>query len=204
LQRLLTANGVLFVGPSEAGLLLNHDFVSAKVPLAFALRKVDAAGCATARASVLPNKQPLAGPPIARPLAGPHAAQSPAMPIEVRQSPDARLESAANLASGIEQASLLADQGQFVEAAKHCDEHLRAHGPSTEAFHLMGLIRAAAGNLPESAEYYRKTLYLDPNHTQSLVHLALLLEKQGDTAGAKVLSDRLRRLDRKKGNQHGA
>ena len=58
---------------------------------------------------------------------------------------------------------------------------------------------AAAGCLAESAEYYRKTLYLDPNHTQSLVHLALLLEKQGDKAGAKVMGDRLRRLDSRKG-----
>src|ERR1700681_2620323 len=39
LQRLLTANGTLFVAPSETGLLLSHDFVSAKIPLAFAFRK---------------------------------------------------------------------------------------------------------------------------------------------------------------------
>ncbi len=39
LERLLTPTGVLFVAPSEAGLLLSHGFVSTKVPLAFAFRK---------------------------------------------------------------------------------------------------------------------------------------------------------------------
>jgi hypothetical protein len=47
LERLLT-KGFLFVGPSETGLLLSHDFVSAKVSLAFAFRW---AWCATLWAS---------------------------------------------------------------------------------------------------------------------------------------------------------
>src|SRR6185503_19100322 len=42
LQRLLTSNGTLFVAPSETGLLLSHDFVSAKIPLAFAFRQAAA------------------------------------------------------------------------------------------------------------------------------------------------------------------
>lgn len=201
LQRLLTASGVLFVGPSEAGLLLSHDFVSAKVPRAFAFRKVDAVERTAARVPALPIEEPAAAhrrlaPPRVAPSA---SAPDSAIPIVARQSPDAPLASATGLASGFEQASLLADQGRLVEAAKCCEEHLRTHGPSPEAFHLMGLIRAAAGCLAESAEYYRKTLYLDPNHAQSLVHLALLLEKQGDKAGAKVMGDRLRRLDSRKG-----
>src|SRR6266566_4795763 len=41
LTRLLTATGVLFVGPSETGLLLSHDYVSVKVPLAFGFRKAE-------------------------------------------------------------------------------------------------------------------------------------------------------------------
>ena len=39
LTRLLSGRGVLFIGPSESGLFLRHDFVSAKIPLAFAFRK---------------------------------------------------------------------------------------------------------------------------------------------------------------------
>jgi chemotaxis protein methyltransferase WspC len=40
LERPLTADGLLFVGPSEAALMLAHSFVSARVALAFAFRKV--------------------------------------------------------------------------------------------------------------------------------------------------------------------
>src|SRR6266436_4011826 len=39
LGRLLTASGLLFVGPSETGLLLDQGFVSAGIPLAFAFRQ---------------------------------------------------------------------------------------------------------------------------------------------------------------------
>ena len=41
----------------------------------------------------------------------------------------------------------------------------------------------------EAAEAYRKALYLDPNHHEALVHLALLLAKQGDRAGARCCSN---------------
>ena len=39
LSRLLTANGVVFAGPAESGVVIEHDFRSAKMPLAFAFRK---------------------------------------------------------------------------------------------------------------------------------------------------------------------
>jgi chemotaxis protein methyltransferase WspC len=97
----------------------------------------------------------------------------------------------------MEEIRRIADRGQLAEAALHCEKHLRDGGVSPEVLHLLGLIRDATGNRPEAAEYYRKTLYLDPNHQEALVHLALLLDKQGDTAGAKVLNDRADRLDRR-------
>ena len=33
-----------------------------------------------------------------------------------------------------------------------CEEHLRAHGPSAQAFYLLGLVRDAAGNQAEAAD----------------------------------------------------
>ena len=197
LRRLLTADGVLFAGPSEAGLLLSHGFVSIKVPLAFAFRKVGAVRCPAESVSAHPIEKPL----IRRQITSPPAALD--VPLPTPRGPGALAEPAAMAGAGTDQASMLADQGRLVEAAKSCKEHLRAHGPSAQTLHLLGLISSAAGNLPDAAEYFRKTLYLDPNHTQSLVHLALLLEKQGDKAGAKVLNARVRRLDRREAKQHG-
>lgn len=191
LQRLLKATGVLFVGPSETGLMLSHDFVSAKVPLAFAFRKIDA----TARTIRLPapahpaSRSPprllpalaKASPPKRRPgLSQPLAAPRP-------DAPPVKPE------SGLAEASALADQGRLAEAAQSCEEQMRRQGPSPQGFYLLGLIRDVGGNLPEAAQHYRKALYLDPNHLASLSHLAFLLEKQGDAKGAQVLRDRVLR-----------
>jgi chemotaxis protein methyltransferase WspC len=42
--------------------------------------------------------------------------------------------------------------------------------------------------MPQQAEqYYRKVLYLEPAHHEALIHLAVLLEKKGDAAGAQRL-----------------
>jgi chemotaxis protein methyltransferase WspC len=197
LRRILTADGVLFAGPSEAGLLLSHGFVAIKVPLAFALRKVGPVRRPAESVCAHPIKEPLTRRQITSPPAGLDAL------LPNPPGPGAPAEPAALAGAGTGQASMLADQGRLSEAAKSCKEHLRAHGPSAQTLHLLGLISSAAGNLPEAAEYFRKTLYLDPNHTPSLVHLALLLEKQGDKAGAKVLNARVRRLDRREAKRHG-
>ena len=86
---------------------------------------------------------------------------------------------------GLDEAVRLADQGRFAEAAACCEEHLRRHGPSAEAFYLLGLVRDAGGNPTDAANYYRKALYLDPNHHEALVHLAFLLEQQGNSAARR-------------------
>ena len=66
----------------------------------------------------------------------------------------------------------------------------------------MGLVREATGNHQEAQAYYRKALYLDPNHYETQIQLALLMEKQGDTAGALVLQNRARRLELKRKALH--
>lgn len=185
LQRLLTSEGVLFVGPSETGLLLRHRFVAAKMPLAFAFRKTAA------------SARPLQEPAVRSKIAPPAAALKSSPPIRakpVAALPARKPKPAAEHEPGIDEAARLADQGHLAEAAQSCEEFMRGHAPSAQAFHLMGLIRAAGGKLPEAAQYYRKALYLDQNHQETLVHLAFLLDKQGDAAGAQVLRNRMLRI----------
>jgi chemotaxis protein methyltransferase WspC len=94
----------------------------------------------------------------------------------------------------------LADQGHFVEAATCCEAHLRRHGPSATAFYLLGLVRDATGSQSEAGDFYRKALYLDPDHCDAQIHLAFLMERQGDRAGAQVLRSRAQRLEHKSKN----
>ena len=94
----------------------------------------------------------------------------------------------------MDHARRLADQGHLVEAAALCEAHLRERGPTAEAFNLLGLVRDASGKADDAAAQYRKALYLEPNHHEALIHLALLLQKQGDVAGAQRLQRRASRL----------
>jgi chemotaxis protein methyltransferase WspC len=96
-------------------------------------------------------------------------------------------------ACDLERARRLADQGRLAEAAQHCEDHIRTEAPSAAAFYLLGVIREATEACASAAEAYRKALYLDPNHYEALVHLALFHERQGDAAGARTFNERARR-----------
>jgi len=121
-------------------------------------------------------------------------------PVEAKPAPRApecsaaALSDAANLA--LSEAVRLADLGRFDEAAACCDDYFLQHGPSAGLFHLKGLLSESVGDVQGAASFYRKALYLDPAHHDTLIHLALLVEQQGDVPGAKVLKDRARRHDK--------
>ncbi|MCF5827386.1 chemotaxis protein CheR, partial [Pseudomonas syringae] len=48
--------------------------------------------------------------------------------------------------------------------------------------------------------FYRKALYLQPQHRESLAQLAALLAAQGDSTGARRLQERAARGTNKQGN----
>ena len=171
LGALLKPEGLLFVGSSEGGLALNHAFVSAKLPMSFAFRRpharADRSRTATKRRAARAT------------AAAPAPAAAEARPVA---------------AVTLEEIRAVADQGRFDEAAALCEEHVRAMGPSADAFCLLGVVRDAAGEVDAAAASYRKALYLEPAHADAVMHLALLVERQGREAEAKVLWSRARRL----------
>lgn len=184
LASLLTRDGVLFVGPSEASLLLDLGFESARIPLAFAFRKPSA----TARSG------PAAAPASARQSVPPHRPRRPARSA-FSAAPEPRRAPPDPATTAVEEIRRLADLGRLDEAARSCEAYLRERGPSAEPLYLLGLIRDAGGARTQAAACYRKALYLDPSHREALAHLAALLESEGDGRGARVLGERLRRLN---------
>ena len=187
LRRLLKDTGALFVGPAETVSLLNRDFVSVKVPLAFAFRRAPPAAEPRSRATFPPIPVRPAAAKRMRTLTRSASRPPERAPVETRSPP----RPAKN---GIDDAFALADQGHLVEAAALCEEQMREHGPSAQAFYLMGLICSADGRLYAADRCYRKALYLDHNHVDAMMHLAVLLEEQGDKSGAKLLRDRAQKL----------
>ncbi len=198
LRRLLTPKGVIFVGPSETGLLLSHDFVSAKVPLAFAFYKpsvtavppVEPALPVRAVKREMPKPAPLPKPPV-KPVPVPPAKLKAQNPLPAPVAPPAAVE------PDLQVAARLADEGRLSEAAQICELYLRQRGDSARAYFILGLVRDAAGETDQAVGFYRKSLYLEPNDYETLVHLSLLARKTGDEANAQVLENRARRAKEK-------
>ena len=184
LSRLLKPGGLIFVGSSEAGILLSQSFVNAGGPMAFGFHQPALKSSVRAGAPVLRRRAPSATPsaPIRRPAAVAAAPTTPAIAAD-----------ADVLREGLDQGMHLANLGRFVEAAASCEAHIRQHGPSSDAFHLLGLVRDACGNAADAAMYYRKALYLNPRHEEALMHLALLLDTQQQGPEAQRLRSRARR-----------
>jgi chemotaxis protein methyltransferase WspC len=177
LGRLLTPTGVLFVSPVEQSLTVEHGFTKAKIPMAFACRKgpyrVRRQGPARlSKLSVHASEPRLMGETKA-----PHQIGNPSSGHH----------------NDLETARRLADAGRLKEAAEMCEAHLRESGVSAQAYYLLGLVREAGGELG-AVECYRKALYLEPNHCESLLQMALLLQKNGDAARAHAFKSRAQRI----------
>jgi len=198
LEQLLAPCGLCFVGAAELPLVLSDGFVSANIPMAFACRKAAAvarnvtrdvcrvSGENPSRHSSLATRHPPSSVPA-------QALRSPPPSANIAPSkPSERGDERANEAL-LETAQRLADEGKLAEAAKICQAHLDATGPSAEAYYLLGLVQDAGSDAARAEDFYKKALYLQPNHYEALLHLALLKEKDGDAVAARVLRQRARR-----------
>jgi chemotaxis protein methyltransferase WspC len=177
LRSLLTPSGVLFVSPVEHPLTVQHGFTKAKIPLAFACRK--AGYCAR-------RQGPARLPKLSGHACGPRLIGETKAPHQLG-NPSSRHH------TDLETARRLADAGRLKEAAEICEAHLRESGVSAQAYYLLGLVREAGGE-PGAIECYRKALYLEPNHCDSLLQMALLLQENGDAARARAFKSRAQRI----------
>jgi chemotaxis protein methyltransferase WspC len=174
---------------------LNHGFVAVKISQTYAFHKPTTAtgqAAETAGASKRRRAVPRIGHP-ALPIAAPILSKCDAAP---QRSPTR------DCLPSLGEIRCIADRGNLADAARDCEKYISHGNPSADALHLLGLIHDASGDWGRAAELYRKALYLDPYYYESLVHLALLLQKNGDTAGAKLLDQRIRRLNHADTKQH--
>jgi len=184
LSSLLTPSGLLFVGSAEAFLAGCHGFRPVNRPMSFAFRKSPAKRLEPATPTAAPARKRVQSPQ--------HVQPRPSMkPMAPSPAPLGDLQTARRMA----------DLGQLREASERCEDYLRQHGPSTDAYFLMGLIKDAAGDAHTAAELYRRVVYLEPEHVEGLMHLALLVECQGDPVTAERLRKRARRIEHSRSSQ---
>jgi chemotaxis protein methyltransferase WspC len=186
----LKATGALFLGAAEVSLALSQPFVPIGIPRSFACRPGPLSD-PEARVSRTTIKSALKRTRVRR-LTEP----SPAHPAPVRSAPVEPIGRQIALPlpdsddASLDDAEHLAEHGRLAEAAEICEAHLRARGVSARAYYLLGRVRHAAGADAAASEFYRRALYLDPGHYDTLVHLASLSEKVGDAARARILQER--------------
>jgi len=191
----LAPDGLLFVGPAESALMMQHPLTPLKAPMAFAFRQ-GAPKLKEIVKQLLPQPAPIGFLPQSSQL--PLRPTLPSRPVALRPPQSmAKPASGATLAplskESLESVQLLADQGKLGEAANLCEQLMNRHGASAAAYYLMGVIHDASDRTQAASDCYRKALYLEPTHADAMAHLAALLQTQGDIAGAKLLQQRARR-----------
>ena len=192
LERLLAPEGLCFVGAAEMPLALHNGFVSANLPMVFACRKAAAASDAPS-----PRRSTGGNGAIAtatKPIRSRGPAQAgPARLTAPRPHSSRTAPATAPANDSLAEARKLADAGRFNEAATLCRACVEEHGPRADAYYLLGLVHDARGEADRAADCYRKVIYLDPQHYEALLQLALQKERSGDTEGGRVLRRRAQR-----------
>ncbi|WP_065615308.1 CheR family methyltransferase [Pseudomonas moraviensis] len=191
LKRLTHVDGVLFIGPAEGSLLGRLGMRSIGIAQSFAFSRHSE-----------PHPEPLPTPkPVAVPISQPPRSTPPA-PVRnrpfaaVTPLPVTKKTANPDAATLLAQIAALANEGKSAEARVACEQYLRSHEPVAQVFYWLGLLSDVAGLSLEAQGYYRKALYLEPQHPEALMHLAALLQAQGDSVGARRLQERAARSGR--------
>ena len=89
----------------------------------------------------------------------------------------------------------LADQKKLSEAESVCFEFIDQYSENAECFFILGLINETSQHNNMAEDFFRKSIYLNPKHYESLLHLSLLLKNTGDKKSAELLMKRAQRIN---------
>lgn len=182
LKRLLREDGYMFIGPAEASLLSQNGMQALALPLAFVFRR--AVEVVPPRAVAPRSVAPVTPVPV------PRVRLERPLP---RPQPTPAAVAKDDGSAALLEITQLANSGRSADARAACERHLAQHGPSAAIFYWLGLLSDVAGQDAEAQDFYRKALYLEPQHAEALAHLAALLAARGDLAGARRLQQRASR-----------
>ncbi|MGX9783952.1 CheR family methyltransferase [Janthinobacterium lividum] len=195
LSALLADDGMLLAGYAEVPSFCQNGFAPLQFRQAFALKKETTAPASPVQVAPLPATRPLRSvPPAPRraAAAAPAAATAPrTRPVSVPSPAPAAPTAQADL---LAEARLLADRGQLREAGEKCHAHLARVPEAAEAYFMLGIINELAGKMDLADDYWRRCIYLQPDHYEALCHLSLLAERNGNHTAAATLKARAARI----------
>lgn len=195
LRLLLADDGVLFAGYAEVPVFCTHGFTPMRMPGAFALQKERRIRARLGSQVATPAPPPGAAAVLrsAPASSSGHRATSPtgAAPSKPA-SQDAG--TAPDTQALLEQARSLANRGQHAAAAAACHTVLAANPACAEAYFILGIVSECNQQPDQAGDYWRRCVYLEPDHYEALCHLALLAEQKGANAQATALKQRAARV----------
>jgi len=183
LRLMLADDGLLFAGYAEVPAFCSHGFTALRSPGAFVLTKDHRADLPAILPAAAPNRAPSA----------PRAPRASERPVAAKAAPRAQTPDGDPLLL-LQQASRLADQGDYTGAAVACHAALALDANSADACYLLGLVSECAGKPGVADDYWRRCVYLQPDHYEALCHLALLTENNGDATQAESFRQRAARV----------
>lgn len=193
-ERVLRPDGMLFLGHAELGAVSSAGWTAVPGIKGFAVRRAgggagaavrgsarrSAAGSGTAGANA-PAPAPLPVPP--RPAEAPRRLAVDPAPSDPPMPPRPSV-------SAVEEARRLADLGDLAGAGRLLSAEREAGRISADLFCAAATLHSAAGRDEEVEADLTRALYLDPEHYDALVHLALVVEARGDRARGLRLRER--------------
>ena len=192
LRDLLDEDGLLFTGHSELMPFLEAGYQRVDYPQSFACRKGG-----PPRESIFGHCQ------IATEAAATiHQARKPRRIAPAYANKPLKAPQAAPPPASIGEAGQLADRGKLEAATAICERLLAEGAQDPNVYSLLGVISESGGKLEAAEDLFRKALFLDPHHYQSLLHMSLLCERHGDIGGFRLYRARAGRvLSRQEGDR---
>ncbi|MDL2355045.1 MAG: methyltransferase, partial [Pseudomonadota bacterium] len=110
----------------------------------------------------------------------------------------------ASAADLLAQARSRADVGDYPAAIAACDALLAAAPDSADAYFILGMVSECEQQPGAADNYWRRCVYLQPDHYEALCHLALLAAHNGQAAQARAWRQRAERIYRRRQAGAGA
>ncbi|MGX9714672.1 CheR family methyltransferase [Janthinobacterium lividum] len=195
LSALLADDGMLLAGYAEVPSFCQNGFAPLQFRQAFALKKDNTPPAAVIQVAPLPALRSVPSAPRRAAAAAPAAATAPrTRPVSVPSPAPAAPTAPTAQADLLAEARLLADRGQLREAGEKCHAHLARVPEAAEAYFMLGIINELAGKMDLADDYWRRCIYLQPDHYEALCHLSLLAERNGNHTAAATLKARAARI----------
>ncbi len=184
LYHILLPGGLLCTGHAESGLFLGDRFIAADRAKAFAFYKKKPGPAEADRYGNIPGNT------------GTDSLFYSSLPVTSKSKSfcDRSAAKPSGQDKEFSRVRQLADEGKLEEAARRSEQYLLEHDPSARWYYLLGVIRDCEGQPAEALKLFRKAVYLDPGHAESLLQLSLLAERAGDLAGAANYKRRAKKL----------